>query len=124
MKPFAEHDPKTDTHCEIGDHMLHGDVIIERVAELPADFSQGKVEPKSALAYGEATGHLHQLQGEPGIDFDLRVNSEGARHLRVFKPVLLKHQEHSPMLLQPGDYKIGIQREYDPFEKLTRQVVD
>jgi len=44
--------------------------------------------------------------------------------LRVVNPVLLKHQEHSPIKLPPGDYKIGIQREYDPFEQIIREVAD
>jgi len=123
MKPFNEHGTKT-ADMKVGDYSLHGDVIIEMVAELPTDFSEGQVEAKSALAYGEATGHIHQLQGTPGVDFDLRVSRSGERHLRIVNPTFLKHQEHSPMLLKPGNYKIGIQREYDPFEKLTRAVVD
>lgn len=124
MKPFNEHSPKLDTKCEINDWLCHGDVVITRIEILPEDFSSGTVEPMKALAYGEATGHLHQLQGEPGVDFDLRVNKTGERHLRIVNPTMLKHQEHSPMLLHPGVYRIGIQREYDPFEKLTRSVID
>lgn len=124
MKPFHEADPRTDTECPVGSYLLHGDVIIERIEDLPKDFSKGEVEPKKALAYGEATGHIHQLQGTPGVDFDLRVNSAGERHLKIINPTFLKHQEHAPMLLKEGAYKIGIQKEYDPFEKLTRQVAD
>lgn len=124
MKPFNEHDPRITHNCEIGDWMMHGDVVITRVADLPKDFKSGEIEPMKALAYGEATGHIHQLQGEPGVDFDLRVNKTGKRHLQIVNPTMLKHQEHSPMLLQPGNYEIDIQREYDPFEKLTRSVID
>lgn len=122
MKPFNEHGSK-EANMAVGDYGLHGDVIIERVEELPAGFSKGEVEAKSALAYGEATGHIHQLQGTPGVDFDLRVLGTD-RYLKIFKPTFLKHQEHSPMLLKEGNYKIGIQKEYDPFSKIARQVVD
>ena len=124
MKPFNEHGTKIVESIEIGEYILHGDVIIEKVMSLPVDFNTDNKEPKNALAYGEATGHIHQLQGEPGIDFDLRINIRGERHLRIIRPTMLKHQEHSPIKLPIGDYKIGIQREYDPFEKLTRSVVD
>jgi len=123
MKPFNEHGSK-EADMAVGDYSLHGDVIIERIEEVPEDFGRGQVEAKSALAYGEATGHIHQLQGTPGRDFDLRVLDSGERYLKIFKPTFLKHQEHSPMLLKEGNYKIGIQKEYDPFEKLTRSVVD
>jgi hypothetical protein len=124
MKPFNEHNPQT-AELAIGDYVLHGDVIVERVSALPTEFTTLETEPNNALAYGELTGHLHQLQGEAGVDFDLRVNPvTKERHLRIVKPVLLKHQEHSPLLLREGEYKIGIQREYDPFEKLIRQVAD
>jgi hypothetical protein len=124
LKPFNEHEPKTEYECNIGDYLLHGDVILERISNLPEDFNNGATEPMNALAYGEATGHIHQLQGTPGRDFDLRINGKGERHLRVVNPVFLKHQEHSPILLKEGNYKVGIQQEYDPFEKLTRKVQD
>lgn len=123
LKPFNEHGPK-EANMDVGEYCLHGDVIIERMATLPTNFSEGESEPMKALAYGELTGHIHQLQGEPGVDFDLRVSKTGDRHLKIVNPTFLKHQEHSPILLKPGNYKIGIQREYDPFSKMIRQVID
>jgi hypothetical protein len=75
-----------------------------------------------ALAYGEATGHLHQLQGH---GFDLKTCLKtNVKFLRIVEPTALKHQEHAPIIIPPGDYKIGIQREYSPFEKHARSVVD
>lgn len=124
MKPFNEHGTQ-EAKLEVGDYVLHGDVIIQRVDKLPEDFSKLATEPKNALAYGEVTGHVHQLQGVQGADFDLRVNEQTKeRFLRIVEPTALKHQEHGPIILLPGDYKVGIQREYDPFSKLIRQVAD
>lgn len=124
VKPFNEHNPK-EASIGLGEYVLHGDVIVQRVEALPEGFEEMEPEPNKALAYGELTGHLHQLQGTQGVDFDLRVNpATKERHLRIVKPTALKHQEHSPIVLPPGDYRIGIQREYDPFEKLVRQVQD
>ena len=92
MKPFNEHGTKI-AEMKIGDYSLHGDVIIEMIPDLPEDFVSQEKEAKSALAYGEATGHIHQLQGTPGVDFDLRVKNN-ERHLKIINPTLLKHQEH------------------------------
>ena len=122
MKPFNEHGMQVPNKFEIGDHALHGDVILERIDSLPKDFKKMAKSKDGALAYGEATGHLHQLQGE---GFELReCPNTRVKFLRIVEPTDLKHQEHSPIKLPPGDYKIGIQQEYDPYEKLKRQVID
>ena len=121
MKKFNE--TKNPKKCEMkdGEYGLHGDVILTKTS-LPKDFeSMPKVED-DCLAYGEATGHAHKLFGE---NFDLReCPKTKTRHLRVVSPVLLKHQEHDQVEIPPGEYTIGIQKEYDPFEKLTRRVID
>lgn len=125
-KQFNEHNPQEIKKHESGNYALHGDVILFMVneSERPGNFENLPKEPNNALAYGELTGHIHQIFGEPG-DFDLRVDEQTkTRHLRVVRPVTLKHQEHSPIKLPPGDYRIGIQREYDPFSKIIRQVAD
>jgi hypothetical protein len=125
MKPFNEHDPVTIKEMEIGAYALHGDVIITRVAALPENFNKMEKEPKNALAYGEFTGHVHQLTGE-ATAFDLRIDpvTPAKRHLTLLQPVALKHQEHRPIILPPGQYEIGVQREYDPFTKKIRAVQD
>lgn len=107
---------------EIGSYALHGDVIVERINSVPKDFKKMDKSGDGALAYGKATGHLHKLfDGE----FDLReCPKTKIKYLRIVEPVMLKHQEHDKIKLPPGDYKIGIQREYSPYEKLTRRVVD
>jgi hypothetical protein len=124
LKPFNEVGTQVANFSAVGAYALHGDVVIERVAALPANFASLPAEPQKALAYGEATGHIHQLQGGSNA-FDLRYNPEtNERFLRVVEPVTLKHQEHSPIVLPPGDYVSRQQVEYDPFEKLTRRVID
>lgn len=123
MKPFNEIGTQTASFNEIGDEALHGDVIVTKI-ELPGDFASMPQVKDSCLAYGEVTGHVHMVVGNEA-DFELReCPKTKTRHLRVVNPVTLKHQEHSPIVLPPGGYRIGIQREYDPFEKLIRQVAD
>ena len=122
-KAFNENGTQKATFNEIGQEALHGDVIITS-AHLPNDFDSMPKVKDSCLAYGEMTGHMHKIFGDEGT-FDLReCPKTKTRHLRVVAPVSLKHQEHSPIILPPGDYRIGIQKEYDPFEKIIRQVAD
>lgn len=122
-KAFNEHGTQMAEFKELGDEALHGDVIITR-DRIPNDFETYPIVENSCLALGEATGHRHQLFGEEGT-FTLRENPQTkVKYLRVIKTVDLKHQEHSPIILPPGEYRIGIQKEYDPFEKLVRQVAD
>lgn len=122
-KPFNEHGGQVARFKEMGDEALHGDVILTK-AQAPDGFEKMEPVKDSCLAYGEATGHMHAIIGEPH-QYDLReCPKTKVRHLRVVEPVLLKHQEHEKIQLPPGDYRIGIQREYDPWEKLTRQVAD
>lgn len=123
MKSFNENGTQFAKFNNIGDEALHGDVILTN-HELPSDFESMPVVEDSCLAHGEATGHMHKIFG-PEDSFSLREDVKTkVKYLKVVKPVSLKHQEHSPIVLPPGGYRIGIQREYDPFEKLSRQVAD
>lgn len=123
MKPFNEHGGQEVKKYVAGEYVLHGDVILKLEA-LPENFETMPVVKDHCLAYGELTGHLHKIIGDEG-SFSVRECPETKmRHLRVVSPVLLKHQEHEQIKLPPGDYRIDIQREYDPFEKLSRRVVD
>lgn len=121
MKPFNEKIRGTAI-MENGDYALHGDVIIVSSQE-PNDFDAMSIVADHCLAYGESTGHAHKIFGDPG-SFEVRENKNKERFLRVVRDVSLKHQEHDGIILPPGFYRIGIQTEYDPFEKMKRQVID
>lgn len=129
-KPYNLKNPIKDTKFNVGDIALHGDVIIERVSCLPVKFNEMEKSKDDCLAYGEQTGHKHKLfripdkEGADHPHFDLRISPEGLRFLKVDEPVALRHQEHREIVIQPGEYKIGIQKEYDVFSKLARNVAD
>lgn len=124
MKPFNEYNPLYGFCISPGEYALHGDVILYAEESLPISFEDMPVVDDACLAYGEATGHAHKIIGDEG-DFFLRECPETkVRHLHVLKEVVLKHQEHEPRGIPPGKYKIGIQREYDPFSKRIRRVID
>lgn len=98
-----------------------GDVLIERTNEaIPVDAAarapeQGRV----ILAHGEVTGHAHALPATVAMSFGA---SDDAFWLRVDKPATVTHEEHAPVKLAPGNYKIRRQREYSPEE--IRRVAD
>lgn len=125
MKPFNEHDPRKNYGDREGFIGFHGDVTVSKVSKLPDNFELMPQCADRCVAYGEATGHLHQIQGELNKDFDLRRCPETKReYLKVNNVVFLKHQEHCPVELRPGFYQFGRQLEYSPIEKHLREVQD
>lgn len=81
-----------------------------------------------ALAYGEATGHSHSLQGVVGEDFQI-YEVDGVKFCELKKPeVKLKHEEHNPIVLKqcnfPQGMVVDIVSEYDHFAEEARPVID
>lgn len=100
----------------IGEFYQQGDCLLKKTTGI-----KGKLLNHKTLARGEKTGHHHtitegeaELYEENGVLF-LRVNSENAT---------LTHQEHDPVVIEKGDYEIGIVQEYDHFTEEARRVAD
>lgn len=95
----------------------HGDVLIGTVPALPA----GAVPQAGlVLAHGEVTGHAHRIReaGAAGL-----FRHGGTLYLRVSAPTAtLVHEEHRPIVLPAGVYRVWQQREYSP--EAIRTVVD
>lgn len=89
-----------------------GDVLLVRVDELPKERKDITPGDRIVLAYGEVTGHAHAIH-EPRSK--ARLWDAGAeRFLQVIQQTTLRHEEHDPITLEPGIYKVVRQREYDP----------
>ncbi len=100
-----------------------GDVFLVemRDADVPADAKEvARDRGRVVLAYGEVTGHAHAIHAQAATLFDL---GDVGSVLRVTKRVVLRHEEHAEIELPPANYRVVIQREYQPGE-LPRQVVD
>jgi hypothetical protein len=99
-----------------------GDVLIVSVKEVPANLDPVKRENgRVVLAHGEVTGHAHAIEGEGAALF------RDPKLMAVFMtvtgdPVALEHQEHDPIFIPPGAYRVIRQREYTP--KKIRNVAD
>lgn len=87
----------------------HGDLLVQNVAEVPQD---ARPLQHLVLAEGEMTGHSHRIAEkssarlyESGVGLYLQVNEAVAT---------LVHQEHGPIQLPRGTYRVWRQREYSP----------
>jgi hypothetical protein len=119
MKNFNESEKRLGKFDD-KDWGFHGDVLLFSESE-PEWFESSKKIDDGILALGEHTGHCHKLFG----NFDLRENPvTKERHLRLVEPCLLKHQEHAPIEIAPGSYRIGTAKEYDHFSEEIRKVTD
>ncbi len=94
-----------------------GDVLFTSAGVIP---KTSRRLPHCVLAEGEATGHSHRID-EPGV---ARLHADGPV---LFLEVLadsatVVHQEHGPVTLPRGTYRVWQQREYSP--EAIRRVTD
>jgi hypothetical protein len=92
-----------------------GDILLREVKELPKNIK--KLDHK-VLAYGEATGHRHQV-----INGELYENDQKRMYLQVRVPTIIEHEEHDPLELPAAIYEVIRQKEYKS-EDMTELVVD
>lgn len=102
-----------------------GDVLIEQVSALPkgAASEVPREGGRVILAHGEVTGHAHALTSQHAVLMSIKVPQRGSvrgvdpeleeRFLKVEKQSTLSHEEHGPIELPPGTYRITIQRQWD-----------
>lgn len=89
----------------------HGDVLVEMVDQLP---TTKRKQQHAILAHGEITGHCHRI--EQPKNATLYDTPEGLfLHVRE-EPATLIHEEHKPISLSKGFYRVWRQREYSPEE--------
>jgi hypothetical protein len=114
----------------------HGDVQFKMINELPENAKKTDNHP---LAYGEISGHVHVLTGQVDLfEVDGRtyaiVGNSGGRLQHVMENNLtpkcmtevkeLPVADHKSILLPPGTYEFGIQKQFNPFEKVFEEVKD
>ena len=97
-----------------------GDVLLKKVDKAPEG---AKKLNTLTVAYGEVTGHAHKIEVDAG-DVQLVEDGQGGMFVSVKggSKATLKHDEHAPINLEGGCYKVVIQREYDPVKE--RKVQD
>lgn len=97
-----------------------GDVLLRKLDAMP-EGTPSKItrNQRLVLAHGES-GHSHIIE-----DTEAELIELGERMLlRLGKAATIVHEEHKPITLSPGIWDVGRVREYDYFQRMTRQVVD
>lgn len=103
--------------------LVQGDVFLIRVEDRPNGLNTvSRENGKLILAEGEATGHHHAIADTEAELWQDPKNE--VLYLEATKEVTLTHQEHKPITIAPGNYKVGIVQEYDYFLEEARKVVD
>jgi len=84
-----------------------GDLFFVKTEEIPSDAQpiEGGV-----IARGEATGHTHRVRSGTGI----ALMVAGVTYVRALAEAFVDHQEHSTIILPPGNWEVFRQREYTP----------
>jgi hypothetical protein len=94
-----------------------GDVLVVPVPPqaLPTDLMPAPRDRRNrmVLALGEATGHAHVVTGE-GVALLCPQDDPGQLYLTIEGYGRLVHDEHGPIALGPGNYRVVRQREYTP----------
>ena len=108
-------------------HVRQGDVLVMATTKTPSAAAKVVTDRgRVILAYGEVTGHAHEVVGVDNADpvpaMALFEEPDGTRLLVVKRDALLQHEEHGRIALAPGGYEVIRQREYEPAG--IRQVAD
>lgn len=95
----------------------HGDVLVATAQSIPA----GAIfQTHTVLAKGEITGHSHRVAEREAAEL---WQLGGQLFLNVVaEQATLVHEEHKPITLPRGIYRVWMQREYTPTE--IRRVYD
>jgi hypothetical protein len=99
-----------------------GDILIEQVEDSPVSSRSLRPPIGGALlvAEGEAAGHRHRIIGSvvmccDGAQARSVPNGLYIAHLHVSSPnARLEHEEHAPIELEQGTYRIRRQRQLEP----------
>lgn len=87
----------------------HGDVLIAAVPRLP---ERAISVPGLTLARGEWSGHAHRIQEPTGAQL-FREGEQLYLEVQAAHATLV-HEEHRPIRLPRGSYRVWQQREYTP----------
>jgi hypothetical protein len=86
-----------------------GDVLMASVEAIP---DAAKPKDDGVLAEGEITGHTHRIAVPESAEL---WEVDGVLYMKVVAPTArIIHEEHHPIELPEGIYRVWRQREYTP----------
>jgi hypothetical protein len=120
--------PPSDTRPSQSDHAAsirmcaQGDILIERVDDVPATGSETDVVDAEViiLAHGELSGHRHRVHGHITLFQAAALARDipqglyvGHLHVKA-GAARLEHEEHDAIMLPKGTYRVRRQRRLEP----------
>ena len=102
----------------------HGDVLLQEVAKIPAGAVPVPHGKTVVVAHGEETGHSHVIESDQMSIWVLTRNGVEKLFLQIQAPVTIVHDEHRPLPIPRGIYRVGRIKEYDYFTQMQRRVRD
>lgn len=123
----------------------HGDISFHPVEKLPRQIKTSETKPSYIVAYGEATGHHHELNpskltGLVRKDFEkefadidykadqvkvtIHTCDDGRRFVELERQTKLDHPDHGLLVLDRGIYEIREEQTFDYFENSIKKVID
>jgi hypothetical protein len=98
-----------------------GDVTLSGVAEIPESAQiVARRDGLLILAEGEVTGHAHVIDATPEQATLVAVRDE--RFLRLASAARLVHEEHAPINVAPGTYRVTVFHPWNDRAELTRDL--
>jgi hypothetical protein len=99
-----------------------GDLLLRRVASIPASAQPAQPEDGNYIVAHSETGHHHVIDAAPNVTVYttedpllayLRV-IESTEQVETLLRHLRQHHTHGPIVIGPGKYELRRQREYTP----------
>lgn len=89
-----------------------GDVLLMPVTSVPAG---AKIKPRDGgqvvIAYGEVTGHKHQIANPDSVGAEILTTAESATFVKLTKKAQLVHEEHATIEIEAGAWQYIPQRQ-------------
>ena len=106
-----------------------GDVLFQEVTGIPEGARQMPHKGPIVVARGEQSVHNHVIKSDQASLWTLTRNGVNELYLEVKSPVTIIHDEHKPLPIPTGIYRVGRVKEYDYFADMKepvreRQVLD
>lgn len=90
-----------------------GDVLLVPVSSIPEGAKpRARDNGRVIIAYGEITGHAHQIANPDAVGAVVLTTAENATFVRLAKKAQLVHEEHDTAEVPAGTYQYIPQREY------------
>lgn len=104
----------------------HGEIMLMPVDTIPESKNNQTNQYDAFIVGHSETGHHHVLESK--VKFELTETDKKELYFRLFEPAKLVHKKatdkHRTLTIPAGLYKRYHDTEYDPFEKVIRDVAD